>query len=94
MNIDDAKWELDAAERNLRGCGNQVHRTSREWLKAEAARTDNRMHSRLRGQYEENYQRRLKEDWEGARKAFDRARAQRDKAKERYEKALAEHDAK
>ncbi|MCY4415604.1 MAG: hypothetical protein OXE87_04755 [Chloroflexi bacterium] len=94
MNIDDAKGELDSAERDLRGCENEVHRTSGEWLKAEAARGDNRMHSRLRGQYGENYLQRLKDDWEGARKAFSRAVERRDTAKAAYERALAERDAK
>ena len=91
MDIEQAKWKLESAERELRGCEGEVHRSSREWLKAERARGDNRMHSRLRGQYGDNYMQRLKNDWEGARRAFDRARTQRDIVKAEYDEAVAAH---
>ena len=94
MDIEQAKMELESAKRNLRGCANEVERTSREWLKAESAsRANGRMHHRLRGQYGDNYRKRLNNDWEGARRAFDEARARKDKAKAVYDKAAAANDA-
>ena len=94
MDVEQAKWELEAAERNLRGCANAVDRTSREWLKAERASSENRrMHHQLRGQYGDNYRQRLKNDWEGTRRAFDEAQAQRDQAEAKYDKAVAANDA-
>ena len=88
MNVDEAKFELEMAERNLIGCYAYQDQAIAAWREAEAARGSNDRHYRLRRLHGDNYLQKLIDEKDPAFRQCEDAEAQRDRAKEAYEKAV------
>ncbi|MCY3669393.1 MAG: hypothetical protein OXH81_27380 [Gemmatimonadetes bacterium] len=84
MNLEEAEKRWEMAERKLRGCEAHLDRANKEWRFAEAARGNNKIHSRLKGTYGSDYMKKIKETREGALREFDRAREEEEKARADY----------
>ena len=89
MNVDEAKFELEMAERNLRGCYAYRDQAIAAWRDAEAARGSNDRHYRLRRLHGDDYLQKLTAEKGSAFRQCEDAEAQRGRAKEAYEKAVA-----
>ena len=87
MGVEEAKHQLEMAERELRGCEANLHRASRASLDAEAARTSNDLHYRLRRKHGNDYRENLKDHYDFALRQFNYAKEQLEKAKEDYRTA-------
>ena len=87
MDIEKAKFELEMAERQVRGCYAHLAGALRNWRESEAARGDNRRHQRLKGIHGDGYMRKLREEKDSALEACRRAEERLKKAKADYDKA-------
>ena len=87
MDIEKAKFELEMAEREVRGCYAHLDGTLGNWRDSEAARGDNRWHYRLRGIHGDDYMKKLREEKDSALEACRRAEERLKKAKAEYDKA-------
>ena len=88
VNIEEAKLELDMAEREVRGCYGHLDRALTNWRDAEAARGDNDRHYRLRRIHGDDYRKKLTEVKDSALEACRRAEERLEKAKAAYGNAI------
>ena len=88
MNVDEAKFQLEMAERNLRGCYAHLERALAAWRDGEAARGDNTRHYRLRRTIGDNYRQFLTDQKYSALKECRDAENWVARAKEALETAI------
>ena len=89
MDADEAKFQLEMAERRLQGRENHIYRTGRDLARAEQAWDTNRGHSQLRQRYGMSYRQHFRDARDRAVRDFEKALALRDNAKEIYDQAVA-----
>ena len=89
MNVDEAKFELEMAERNRSGCYAYLDRAMAAWRDAEAARGSNERHYRLRRLHGDDYLQKLTDEKDSALRQCRDAKARRDRAQDAYEEAVS-----